>query len=187
MNRKTLVCICAIVIIVGILGVFGCKLLGDKGKEKEVAPEIKYELKDVGNNSYELYIDGKKVDGVNHETLNKDSVYKLSDALLIVYSTSFDEVAIVNANREVKDVKLNTKFDLKTVVKVEKNDIYVESIKDAYNQDDSLICNEAADTIVYAKEKITYKGKGNFSDPETVETKTRSQMTTYPKDPNACK
>lgn len=185
MKRKTLVCICVILIFVGILGVFGVKLLDgkDKGKEKEVAPEIKYELKDVGNNSYELYIDGVKVDGVNHTVLNKDSIYKLSDALLIVYSTSFDEVAIVNANREVKDITLKTKFDLKTISKVEKNDIYVESVKAAYSQDDSLLCSESKDTVVYAKEKITYQGKGNFSDATTVETKTRTQYDTT----NKCK
>jgi hypothetical protein len=169
-----------------IFTIFGSDLLpfnqGNDNKQQEEKKEepkketIAYELKKDASNNDELYVNGKKIDKINGNAVQKDKIYQIKDALLVIEGIDSDLIYMIDKDGNVFE-EISGKLNYGTFFNEVKDDtIYFSSYADVFYQDGSLLCGFKETDVVYVEEKIQYLGNKQFGEQETVSSKTRTQI-----------
>ena len=150
-----------------------------KQEEKKEEPKketIAYELKKDASNNDELYVNGKKIDKINGNAVQKDKIYQIKDALLVIEGIDSDLIYMIDKDGNVFE-EISGKLNYGTFFNEVKDDtIYFSSYADVFYQDGSLLCGFKETDVVYVEEKIQYLGNKQFGEQETVSSKTRTQI-----------
>ena len=168
-----------LILALGVGGFFAYKYFtkeDTKSKEEEKnETTINYELKQ-GTDTMELYVNGKKVDGIEANGVTKNHIYQVKDALLVVECFDNCEMKMVDKDGKVfKGITGKLTDGGTNFTELKNDDIYFSSYADFYYQDESLLCKFKDDDIVYVEEKITYLGNKSFSEQQEVMTMTKKE------------
>ena len=173
-----IVLVILLILALGAGGFFAYKYFTKEDKSKEdgkTDTTINFELKQV-NNETELYVNGKKVDGVSANGVTKDHIYHVKDALLVVECFDTCGMKMVDKDGKVfKEIKGKLTDGGTNFTELKDNDIYFSSYAEVFYQDGSLLCKFKDDDIVYVEEKITYLGNKSFSEQQEINSMTKKE------------
>lgn len=132
MSRKTLVCICAILIVVGVLGIIGCRLFEDKdqnnnSKSYSIIDGEEYVIyeRDDSHDSYELVESDEKI-SFDYPQFNIDSedAKKINDTIKEKYEEAYKNIFDPTKTEGCIGVKKDNKIYSETHVIYYSYDVY---------------------------------------------------------------
>ncbi len=184
-RSKLVIALLCVVIVLLIAAVIYLVFFNDKKLEPQGNDNVpvdnntqKISNMNVDIKENNLYVNGKKVSGIDFSNLQEDYIYELGDLLLISDCSSICQHFFVDEKANVvgaigKYENLNTLINPKYynifIKEIKGKDIYTWSYN--YNtQDSSSVCDRVKTDEVGITEKFTYLGNKKFSSPVVIET-----------------
>ena len=143
--------------------------------------KVNFELREYDNvpdtsPTKKLFVNGKEIDeSVIPDLVGIFEVYEIDDVLAVI--VAFDHQDIYFLSSEGKRIgKFDAKLAAPGLDKIDGKDIYVYSFgSDSITQYEYGVCEFKDTDPVYVEEKMTYLGNNQFSNVQTLKTKTKAE------------